>query len=612
MSRHPDFAALLPAVTLAAEAAGSRLAAEFTRPHGPRGRGHHADIDEELEQTLRAALHALLPDANLVGEEAGAGPTKASHLCWLIDPHDGTAAYLQGHRGTAVSIALLEDGVPVLGVVHAPLPPDRAADTIAWAAGMDHLLRNGEAVAPALAGHGLEAGRVVFVSQAASDYPQGNGLLVAPARFIALPSIAYRLARVAAGDGVAAVSLNSPVGWDYAAGDALLRGAGGVLLNEAGQEVRYSAQGSSGVRSCFGGAPAAAAALAARPWGEVTRREKRSAPRIRLDWPRVPADIALDRAVGCLLGQVVGDSLGALVEFQSAAAIARQYPLGVRDLADGGTWNTLAGQPTDDTELALALARVLAQAEVFNQEAVAEAYGAWVNSKPFDIGGTTRQGLGAAARAVDGNRANTAIQAASRTSQANGSLMRVAGIGIWARSPEEAAEAARADSSLSHPHPVCLDSCAAFCAAIAAAVGGADRKTMLEAAKGEAKEPAVVAALQAAEAGKAPSDFQTQQGWVLVALQNAFFHLAHTKGVEAALIETVGRGGDTDTNGAICGALMGAAVGRNGFPARWVMPVMACRPLAKLGAHQARSQEYWPDDVPQIAEALLRRRLSLV
>ena len=67
----------------------------------------------------------------------------------------------------------------------------------------------------------------------------------------------------------------------------------------------------------------------------------------------------VNRAQGCLLGQLAGDALGSLVEFQSPEEIRRSYPEGVRELADGGTWNTIAGQPTDDSEMALRLAAAL-------------------------------------------------------------------------------------------------------------------------------------------------------------------------------------------------------------------------------------------------------------
>jgi hypothetical protein len=55
--------------------------------------------------------------------------------------------------------------------------------------------------------------------------------------------------------------------------------------------------------------------------------------------------MAINRAQGCWLSQLAGDALGSLVQFQSPAEIRRLCPEGVRYLADGGTWGTLAGQP---------------------------------------------------------------------------------------------------------------------------------------------------------------------------------------------------------------------------------------------------------------------------
>jgi hypothetical protein len=67
----------------------------------------------------------------------------------------------------------------------------------------------------------------------------------------------------------------------------------------------------------------------------------------------------------------------------------------------------------------------------------------------------------------------------------------------------------------------------------------------------------------------------------------------------------VGCGGDADTNAAVAGALLGALHGRDAFPARWVFPVLACRPLAEAGAPRPRPAAYWPDDLLDLAEALL-------
>jgi ADP-ribosylglycohydrolase len=128
-----------------------------------------------------------------------------------------------------------------------------------------------------------------------------------------------------------------------------------------------------------------------------------------------------------------------------------------------------------------------------------------------------------------------------------------------------------------------------------------------EAAIPETEAKSVLAALATARRGERPREFLVQQGWVLIAFQNAFYHLVTGSPLEAALIETVGQGGDTDTNGAICGALLGASQGRMAIPVRWSMPVLACRALPNF-AYRARPARYWPDDVPLLAEALLLSR----
>ena len=598
---------LLSGAIDAVDEAATMLGDESRRPSGPRGAGDKAEIDIEIERYLADRLTTLLP-ARFVGEETPIRPGDGSPLCWLVDPHDGTRAWLEGYRGSAVSVALLRDGVPVLGVVCAPMSPDRGRDLIAWAERIPHILRNGREVKVDLSRAALKAGTIVFLNHRAAMTPVASGAAVAPARFVSLPSIAYRLARVAAGDGVATVSLSAPGGIDYAAGHAVLRGAGGVLLDEAGQEVTYSPDGESHVMRCFGGAPEAARELAARSWRSA-RREEPSRAMVALSWPRTVDDGILDRAKGCLFGQVIGDNLGALVEFQTEEEIADAYPDGVRDLHDGGCWDILAGQATDDSELALALARTLLETGSYDREAIAAAYGDWYASGPFDIGRTIRQALSAAAGAEAGHKADAASSQANAVSEANGSLMRVSPIGIWAREPEVADRFAREDSRMTHPNDVCVDACAAFAAAIAEGIYSGDRDAMLGVALADALTDSIKDALRRAGRGEAPDGFCSgKSGWVLLAFQNAFYHLQRGATVEDALVATVGKGGDTDTNAAITGALLGAADGLGAIPPRWVMPVQACRPHEALDALNPRSMTYWPDDLAAIAEALLVAR----
>ena len=122
----------------AAREAGAVLLAEFHRPGGPRGGTHHCEADPLAENLIRARLGAEFPEHGVRGEELSDRDRQARDAdrhVWVIDPNDGTAAFVRGHRGSCVSIALLRSGKPVLGVVFAYAAPDDAGDLFAWAEG---------------------------------------------------------------------------------------------------------------------------------------------------------------------------------------------------------------------------------------------------------------------------------------------------------------------------------------------------------------------------------------------------------------------------------------------------------------------------------------------
>ncbi|HWV89415.1 MAG TPA: inositol monophosphatase family protein, partial [Burkholderiales bacterium] len=447
---------ILAAVIAAVEAEGERLAAEFLRPDGPRGRRGSAPIDVEIEERLREELQALVP-CPFVGEETGLTPGPDQTSVWIVDPQDGTFEFTSGKRGSAVSVALVKDGIPVLGVVCSPLSPDRGRDTIAWAEDAGPLLRNGKPVNVDLSQRLVGAGEFVFATASSALRPGAWSRAVAPARYIAMPSIAYRLARIAAGDGVATVSTHGVNEYDIAAGMALLRASGGVALDAEGKEIQLSGELERRLSGCFAGAPGAAAQLARHDWKSLENEPPLKA-RVTLGFPRKASEAVLAQAQGCLLGQVIGDSLGSLVEFKAASEIARLFPQGVRALADGGVFHTIAGQPTDDSEMALALARCLVAEREFLPDKVLDAYRGWLTSRPLDIGATTERGL---------------LGMHTTESESNGSLMRVSPIGVWAAGdPGRAARVAREDSALTHKNPLCIEACAAYAAAIAVGVVG--------------------------------------------------------------------------------------------------------------------------------------------
>lgn len=307
----------------------------------------------------------------------------------------------------------------------------------------------------------------------------------------------------------------------------------------------------------------------------------------------------VDRGQGCLLGQLAGDALGSLVEFQTPEQIRRKYPRGVRELADGGTWNTIAGQPTDDSEMALSLARMLADKDRYDPEEARKVYLFWLDSGPFDCGTAICRGL-------QGRH--------DENSQANGAMMRISPLGIFGvkHDLDDVAKWATQDAAITHPHPVCRQSSALFTMAIAHAIrSGCNGRDLygriVNWAESMEVDENLMEAVQGADEAP-PADYVCQQGWVLTAFRNALWQLLHAPNLEEAVVDTVMRGGDTDTNAAICGALLGAVGGRTEIPAQWSETVLNCRPEAgRSHVHNPRPACFWPVDALDLAVQLIEK-----
>jgi ADP-ribosylglycohydrolase len=304
----------------------------------------------------------------------------------------------------------------------------------------------------------------------------------------------------------------------------------------------------------------------------------------------------LSRARGALLGQLCGDALGSQVEFMSGEDISRAYPCGVRGMEDGGVWGTLAGQPTDDSEMALVLARVLLEKGSYDPDAALRGYKSWLLSGPFDCGNTIARSL----RGIP-----------MPDSQANGAMMRASPLGVFGagRHPDEVALWARKDASLTHPNPLVQEANALYVAAISAAVRDGTGPGELHAlvrrlALGWKVSPELLERVELS-AESAPGDFKKNSGWVLLAFQNALYRLLHAENFEEGVVATVSSGGDTDTNGAICGALLGAVYGEEAVPKAWRGAVLNCRPRKGApGVRRPRPECFWPVDAVSIADAL--------
>jgi ADP-ribosyl-[dinitrogen reductase] hydrolase len=215
--------------------------------------------------------------------------------------------------------------------------------------------------------------------------------------------------------------------------------------------------------------------------------------------------------------------LGSLVEFSNPEAIRRQYPDGVRELADGGYWNTIAGQPTDDSEMALMLARMLVDLGTYNAKKALEAYLFWLNSDPFDCGSTVASGLR--------GRPNP-------DSQANGAMMRISPLGIFGVNHDlsQVAEWAQQDAALTHPHPVCQQANALFAMAIAhvirTGIAPHELYQRILTWADEMKVDASLLTVITSAAAAAPANYVHHQGWVIIAFHNALWQLLHAPNLE--------------------------------------------------------------------------------
>lgn len=190
--------------------------------------------------------------------------------------------------------------------------------------------------------------------------------------------------------------------------------------------------------------------------------------------------------------------------------------------------------------------------------------------------------------------------------------MRISPLGIFGANYdlEQVADWAWQDAALTHPHPVCLQANALFAMAIAHAIStGIGSQDLFRQIETWARELQVEHVLLEAILGAAtapPNDYVHQQGWVLIAFRNALWQLLHASSLGDGVTDTVMRGGDTDTNAAISGALLGAVYGLDAIPAQWVEKLLNCRPDAgRQNVQHPRPQCFWPTDALDLAEKLI-------
>lgn len=292
--------------------------------------------------------------------------------------------------------------------------------------------------------------------------------------------------------------------------------------------------------------------------------------------------VTKDQGEGVLLALACGDALGEPVEGWSADRITTEYGT-LTEFVDG---RVPPGGLTDDTAQALRLARSLHKCDGFDPDDVTRRFIEWFDGGAVGIGGLTRQVLGRITNGEQWTQASREVWEARPEGRnaGNGSVMRCAPIAVtYAHAPDDLAAVSRTSSKLTHYDPRCVHGCAVLNRTIAGYLRGdpAPLEAALSTLPGDAPDE-LVAALEPVPAD-IDLDTLSPTGYVVDTLQAALYHALTATTAETAIVNAVNMGGDTDTIGAIAGAVVGARFGAHQLPDRWLDELEQVNELRRLG-----------------------------
>jgi len=286
-----------------------------------------------------------------------------------------------------------------------------------------------------------------------------------------------------------------------------------------------------------------------------------------------------DRRRGALLGLAIGDALGAAVEFSRPGTFEP-----VTGYRAGGPHRLNAGEWTDDTSMALALAASMAEAG-WDLDDQARRYVRWwrqgdysVNGRCFDMGFTTRAALQRFEQTGDARTSASSDEGAS----GNGSIMRLAPVPIRFVHlfPDRVAALAvfAAESSRpTHASPQCVSACQYLALILVGLMHGSEREAVLSPNWEPLQRlrahypphPAVDEVAAGSFRRRAPPKI-VGSGYVVRCLEAALWAFHDATNFREAVLSAVNLGDDADTTGAVCGQLAGAHWGVAGIPQEWL------------------------------------------
>ena len=231
-SREEDYALLKTAVRDAGELALTYFRQQILVNRKPDG-SEVSEADLAVDTALKLDLHTRRPDYGWLSEESEDDQERLKcRRVWMVDPIDGTNAFLRHLPEWTVSAALIEDGVPVLGAVYNPATKE-----------FFHAMRgkgaflNDQPIAASkkatLDGALLIASGGLFKKKIWKEpWPEVKSKWV--------NSVAYRLALVACGQADATISLSAKSEWDLAGAALIVEEAGGIITDHHGESHRYN------------------------------------------------------------------------------------------------------------------------------------------------------------------------------------------------------------------------------------------------------------------------------------------------------------------------------------------------------------------------------------
>jgi myo-inositol-1(or 4)-monophosphatase len=210
-----------------------RMKAQGLKIWSKEGGSPVTDADIAVDELLKARLEAARPDYGWLSEETADDPSRLERSrLFVVDPIDGTAAFLKNRPWWSVSIAVVEDGKPVAGVVFAPELDETFAATIGGGAFLN------DAAITASAQDRVEDCRML------GDAPMFRHPAWRepwpPMHIETRNSIAYRMCLVADGRFDAALALSNKSEWDLAAADLICAEANAVCTDHKGRAYAYN------------------------------------------------------------------------------------------------------------------------------------------------------------------------------------------------------------------------------------------------------------------------------------------------------------------------------------------------------------------------------------